>query len=318
MTNEIVLSEPVQELGPVLQKAEEYVRQSKSANTRTAYANDWQHFQNWCTAHRVASLPASPETVALYIADMAESSKPSTIKRHLASISVAHQAKGLKSPNSLLVQTTMAGIRRVKGITKDKKSPVRVSHLLHLSDVLPKGLQGIRDKAIFLIGYAGAFRRSELVDLDIEDVRFEPEGVRISVRHSKTDQESIGQAKDINYAGHSTNCPVKALKKWIEMGSIESGPLFRPVNRHGQVLIQRLSPQSIALVVKRVMQALRMDPDQFSGHSLRAGFVTDAIKHGIQSQVIRRVTGHKSESTLAEYFREADTFDYNIVAKLGL
>jgi site-specific recombinase XerD len=318
MTNEITLSEPAHELGPVLQKAEEYVRQSKSANTRMAYANDWDQFQKWCLVHRVASLPASPETVALYIADMAESSRPSTIKRHLASISVAHQAKGLKSPNSLLVQATMAGIRRVKGATKDKKSPVRVGHLIHLSDVLPKNLQGIRDKAIFLIGYAGAFRRSELVNLDVEDVHFESEGVRITVRHSKTDQESIGQTKDINYAVHSVNCPVKALKKWVEQGSIETGPLFRPVNRHGNILPQRLTPQSIALVVKRVMQALRMDPDQFSGHSLRAGFVTDCIKSGVQSQVIRRVTGHRSESTLSDYFREADTFDYNIIAKLGL
>lgn len=152
MNNEIVLSEPANELGPVLQKAEEYVRQSKSANTRTAYANDWKHFQNWCTTHRVTSLPTTPETVSLYIADMAESSKPSTIKRHLASISVAHRARGFKNPNSLLVQTTMAGIRRVKGVSKDKKSPVRVNHLMHLGDVLPKNLQGIRDKAIFLIG----------------------------------------------------------------------------------------------------------------------------------------------------------------------
>ena len=208
--------------------------------------------------------------------------------------------------------------KTLPGAAKDKKSPVRVGHLIHLSDVLPKNLQGIRDKAIFLIGYAGAFRRSELVNLNVEDVHFESEGVRITVRHSKTDQESIGHSKDINYAVHSVNCPVKALKKWVEMGAVESGPLFRPVNRHGQILPQRLTPQSIALVVKRVMQALRMDPDQFSGHSLRAGFVTDAIKHGIQSQVIRRVTGHRSESTLSEYFREADTFDYNIIAKLGL
>ncbi len=319
MTNEIVLSEPAHALGPVLQQAEEYIRQSKSANTRMAYANDWDQFQKWCLVHRVASLPARPETVSLYIADMAEQLKPSTIQRHLSSISVAHQAKGHESPtHSLLVRATVTGVRRVMGAAKDKKSPVRVAHLIHLGDVLPKNLQGIRDKAVFLIGYAGAFRRSELVNLDVEDVHFESEGVRITVRHSKTDQESIGQTKDINYAVHSVNCPVKSLKKWIEMGAIESGPLFRSVNRHGQILPQRLTPQSIALVVKRVMQALRMDPDQFSGHSLRAGFVTDCIKSGVQSQVIRRVTGHRSESTLSEYFREADTFDYNIVAKLGL
>jgi integrase len=212
----------------------------------------------------------------------------------------------------------MQGIRRVKGASKDKKSPVRVAQLIHLSDVLPKNVQGIRDKAIFLIGYAGAFRRSELVNLDLVNVRFEPEGVRLTVRKSKTDQEGIGHIKDINYAGRSANCPVKSLKLWIEAAQIETGPLFRPVNRHGQVLAQRLTPQSVALIVKRVMKAMKLDSNSYSGHSLRAGFVTDAIKSGIQSQAIRRVTGHKSESMLSEYYRESDTFDYNIVAKLGL
>ena len=128
----------------------------------------------------------------------------------------------------------------------------------------------------------------------------------------------MGHTKDINHAAHSANCPVRAIKQWLEAAHIESGPLFRPVNRHGTVLEGRLTPQSIALVVKRVMKALKMDPAQFSGHSLRAGFVTDAVKHGIQSQAIRRVTGHKSEATLSGYYREANMFDYNIMAKLGL
>jgi integrase len=265
------------------------------------------------------SLPATPETVVLYVTDLAERFKASTIQRHVASISVAHQAKGFDSPtHAMLVRTALKGIRRTIGITREKKSPVRVCHLIHLSDVLPKNLQGIRDKAMFLVGYAGAFRRSELVGLNLEDVRLVPEGVRITVRKSKTDQESAGHTKDINYAGYAPNCPVKALKLWVEKANIESGPLFRPINRHDQVLAHRLASQSVAFIVKRVVTALKLDPEQFSGHSLRSGFVTDAIKNGIQSQVIRRVTGHRSESTLAEYFREADTFDYNIISKLGL
>ncbi len=319
MDQEITVPEPNQALGPVLQQAEEYVRQSKARNTRKAYAGDWEHFQTWCLEHSLNSLPTNPETVSLYVAYLAEHMKPSTIQRHLASISVAHQAMGYESPtHSLLVRATVTGIRRVKGGAVEKKSPVRVGHLIHLSDVLPKNLQGVRDKAIFLVGYAGAFRRSELVSLDVEDVRFEPEGARITVRRSKTDQEGLGHTKDINHAAHSANCPVKALKKWMESAHIESGPLFRPVNRHGTALDSRLTPQSIALVVKRVMKALKMDPAQFSGHSLRAGFVTDAVKHGIQSQAIRRVTGHRSEATLSGYYREADMFEYNILAKLGL
>ncbi len=319
MTNKITLPGPTQKLAPIREQAQEYLRHSKAANTRKAYTGDWHHFQEWCLAHGANPLPASPENVAMYIADIAERMKPSTIQRRLASISVAHQAKGHESPTrTLLVRTTLTGIRRVKGVAKNKTRPVRVGHLIHLAEVLPRNLQGIRDKAIFLIGYAGAFRRSELVDLDVEDIQFEHEGGRIHLRHGKTDQGGVGQIKDINYAVHSANCPVKALKRWIENASIGSGPLFRPVNRHGHVSQNRLTPQSVAIIVKRVMAALNLDPNQFSGHSLRAGFVTDAIKNGIQSQVIRRVTGHKSESMLAEYFREADTFDYNIVAKLGL
>lgn len=319
MSNELVPKEPNHEIAPAVEKAQDYIEQSKAPNTRGAYKEDWERFSRWCEKHQRESLPASPETIAVYIAEMAETHKPSSIQRHVASISVAHQAAGYESPtHSILVRTTIEGIRRVKGVAKNKKAPVRVIHLIHLSDVLPKNIQGVRDKAVFLIGYAGAFRRSELVALDVEDVRFEPQGVRLTVRRSKTDQRGIGQTKDINYAANSANCPVKALMKWIEEGKIESGPLFRSINRHGQVSPNRMNPASVGFIVKRVMRALKLDPKEYSGHSLRAGFVTDAIKSGIQSQVIRKVTGHKSESTLAEYFREADSFDYNIIAKLGL
>ena len=319
MNADIVLAGARHELGPVLQKAREYIRDSKARNTRSAYQQDWAHFTEWCLARGMESLPATPETVVLYVTDLAERFKASTIQRHVASISVAHQAAGMDSPtHSMLVRTALKGIRRTIGITREKKSPVRVCHLIHISDVLPNNLQGVRDKALFLVGYAGAFRRSELVALDVGDVRFVPEGVRITVRQSKTDQEGAGHTKDINCAANPAHCPVKALKCWMEKAAIESGPLFRPINRHDQVLPQRLTPQSVALIVKRVVTAMRLSPEQFSGHSLRSGFVTDAIKYGIQSQVIRRVTGHRSESTLAEYFREADTFEYNIISRMGL
>jgi len=319
MKTEIMETRPSAASPLITQEAANFVQGSRAENTRKAYANDWGQFLEWCGARRVFPLPATPETVAGYIADLAGKRKPSTIRRHLASISVAHQAKGLESPTrALLVRTTFAGIRRLKGGSLVKKAPVRVTHLVRLAEVLPDSLQGVRDRAIFLVGYAGAFRRGELVELDARDVCFVPEGVRITVRRSKTDQDGRGVTKDINHASNPQNCPVKALAQWMAAAGIAEGPLFRPVNRHGRVLAARLTPQSVALIVKRVVKALGLDPVKYSGHSLRAGFVTDAIKHGVLSHTIRRVTGHKSESTLAEYYREADMFDYNLLSRLGL
>jgi len=314
--------EPVhkdQSLVPMAQKAKEYVRDSRAESTRRTYRKAWDHFCDWCARHSLESLPATPETVALYVADLAERLKPSTIEKHVAAISVAHQSKNLASPTRTpLVRSTLQGVRRIKGVAKTKKAPVRVIHLWHLSEVLSDNLKGVRDKAIFLIGYSGAFRRSELVAVDLSDLQFVDEGVRIRVRRSKTDQEGKGHIKDIGHAINAANCPVKALKAWIEQAAITEGPLFRSVNRGGRVSDKRLSAQSVALVVKQVMKALGADPAEFSGHSLRAGLVTDSLKQGIQTQIIRQVTGHRSESTLAEYIREADTFGYKITEKLGL
>ena len=320
MNNELVPQKPKDTaLVPITQKAKEYVRDSRAASTRKTYRQAWDSFCAWCKVHHLESFPATPETVSLYISDMAENKKPSTITKHVAAISVAHQFKNHKPPTrTTLVRATLQGIKRTKGIAKTKKAPVRVIHLWHLSEVLPKNLRGVRDKAIFLVGYAGAFRRSELVAVNVEDLTFVEEGVRIRVRRSKTDQEGKGHIKDIGYAINAANCPVKALKKWLEESGITEGAVFRSVNRGGNICNERLSNQSVALVVKEVMKALGCDPDEFSGHSLRAGMVTDSLKQGIQTQIIRQVTGHRSESTLAEYIREADTFGYKITEKLGL
>ena len=306
-------------LVPISQKAKEYVRDSRAASTRKTYRQAWDYFCRWCADHKLASSPASPETVALYITDMADHMRPSTITKHVAAISVAHQFKNLKSPTqSTLVRATLQGIKRTKGVAKTKKAPVRVIHLWHLSEVLPKKLRGVRDKALFLIGYAGAMRRSEIVAINVNDLSFVEEGVRIRVRRSKTDQEGKGHIKDIGYAINAANCPVKALKTWLEQSCITEGAVFRSVNKGGNICNERLSAQSVALVVKEVMKALGCDSDEFSGHSLRSGMVTDALKQGISTQIIRQVTGHRSESTLAEYIREADTFGYKVIERLGL
>lgn len=319
MNKQIELKRQDTTLIPITQKAKEYMRDSRAQGTRKTYRQAWDNFCAWCKEHHLESLPATPETVAMYVADLAEHKKPSTIANHISAISVAHQFKNVKSPTQTpLVRSTLQGIRRTKGVAKTKKAPVRVIHLWHLDEALPKNLKGVRDKALFLIGYSGAFRRSELVNVNVEDLTFVEEGVRIRIRRSKTDQEGRGHIKDIGYAINAANCPVKALKKWLEQSDIKEGAVFRSVNKYGDICNDRLSAQSVALIVKKVMKALGADPDDFSGHSLRAGMVTDSLKMGIQTQIIRQVTGHRSENTLAEYIRESDTFGYKITEKLGL
>jgi len=319
MNKELELKNNAATLVPIAQKAKNYVLDSRAASTRKTYRQAWDNFCVWCKDHHLESLPATPETVAMYVADLAEYMKPSTINKHVAAISVSHQFKNMKPPTQTpQVRATLQGIKRTKGVAKNKKAPVRVIHLWHLSEVLPDNLRGVRDKALFLVGYAGAFRRSELVALNVEDLTFVEEGVRIRVRRSKTDQEGRGHIKDIGYAINAANCPVKALKVWLQESGITEGAVFRSVNRGGNLCNERLSAQSVALIVKEVMKGLGADPDEFSGHSLRAGMVTDSLKMGIQTQIIRQVTGHRSESTLAEYIRESDTFGYKITEKLGL
>lgn len=297
----------------------EYLKCSRSRNTQTAYARDWERFRCWCIEQQVASLPASASTVAEYAADMANSFKPTSIHRHLMSISLAHGAAGLSNPvRSELVRSTLQGIRRSRGAAKSRKSALRAEQLKQIVRLLPDTNQGRRDKALLLIGYAGAFRRSELCALDVADLRFVEEGVRIHVKLSKTDQIGMGMSKDIGFSTDETCCPVACLRNWLHEASITEGPVFRSVNRRDQVLGPRLSPQSVSLVVKSAVALLGIDPDAYGAHSLRAGFITDCIRAGLLPQVIKKMTGHRNEGSLDDYFRETSMFGYEIHQKLGL
>lgn len=301
------------------ESAKEYLKASQAENTSRAYRNDWDHFSAWCAGLGKPALPATPETVTEYIADLANTHKPSTIERRIASISKAHQAAGFESPTRTeIVRSTLKGIRRVLGVAPIRKVAVRVNHLRQIMEEFPDNLQGIRDKAILLIGYAGAFRRSELAALNVEDLEFSIEGVKVTLRKSKNDQEGEGQLKGIGYGMQASTCPVKALQAWIQAAGIASGPVFRAINKHGHVADTRISDKAVSLIIKRIAPKFGLNPESVSGHSLRAGFVTDQYKQGTPEGVIMQQTGHKSREVMGIYRREADTFAFNYTAAAGL
>jgi site-specific recombinase XerD len=301
-------------------KIRENLDHVESTATKKAHASDWREFTNWCSERALSSCPADPRTVAGYISDLASSDfAVSTISRRLATISVVHRRQGFQSPTGTEgVKLVLKGIRNRYGTAKEKKLAIRVSHIRQVPAVLPDGIKGIRDFALILVGYTGAFRRSELVALDVADLDFVPQGVRIALRRSKTDQAGEGRVLDISYASNEKLCPVHALKKWLVSAQIEDGPVFRGVNRHGHISGKRLNDRAVAEVIKEIAEKIGLDPEKVGGHSLRAGFVTDGLAAGLPTPVIRRFSGHKSEAMLAEYYREACLFNVNVTSALGL
>jgi integrase len=303
--------------------AQGLVRASKAASTLRAYRSDWRHFSNWCSKHELEALPALPETVALYLAAMAGAGAEAvTIQRRLSSISQAHQATShLPSPTSdSLVRQVMRGIRRTLGVApKRQKTPLTAAELRRLVETAPGGtLAGKRDRALLLIGHLGAFRRSELVALDLEDVEEVGDGLRLLVRRSKTDQEGEGLEKGIRSRHDRATCPALALRTWLEGAGIISGPLFRGVNRHDQVQPGRLSDRGVALVVKRACGRAGLDPDRYAGHSLRAGFATSAAEGGAPERAIMRQGGWTSQAMVRRYIRMSDLFQENAADYVNL
>jgi site-specific recombinase XerD len=307
------------ELLEVGERARDYIQNSKSANTRRAYKSDWEHFSSWCEEKGLTPLPAGPKTVTLYLSDLAGMGrKASTIGRHLTAISQAHEAAGQDNPlHSSLVKYTMQGIKRTLGTAPGQKKAAVTDDIRAMVDSLPDNLLGIRDKAIILLGFAGAFRRSELVGLNVEDIEFHTQGMTVTLRHSKTDQEGEGYRKGIPY-GKSKTCPVLALKTWLDASGINEGPIFRGMNRHGQVLPGRLTDQVIAKVVKRTAEAAGLDPKKYAGHSLRAGLATAAASAGVQERDIMKQTGHRSVQMVRRYIQEGELFKDNAAGAIGL
>lgn len=301
------------------EKATQYLKQSKAPNTRRAYAADWADFTAWCAKYNRAPLPALPDTVAYYLADRSQDLKTSTLQRRLATITEAHRAAGLVSPNkSAQVRLVWAGIRREKGVAQNHKKPVLTKHVREMVDNLPEGPLGVRDRALILLGYAGAMRRSELVGLDIGDVSVSEEGLVVVIQKSKTDQVRAGRKIGIPFGEHERTCPVRAVLAWIEEAEIEEGPLFRSVNKHGHVMETRLSDRAVAHVVQRSLVAAGKSARGFAAHSLRAGLATQAAMNGVSERAIQDQTGHKSLAVMRRYIRDGSLFRENAAAKVGL
>jgi integrase len=287
------------------------VRDSIAENTRKAYLSDIAEFERWG-----GSIPATDDTVAAYLADRADMLAVATLVRHLTSISKAHQARGLDNPTrSELVRATMRGIKRTRGRAQREAKPLLRDDLLLVLDAMGDRLKDVRDRALLLIGFAGALRRSELVGLDVSDVEHVRQGIIIRLQRSKTDHHGQGRKIAIPY-GRGRWCPVAALDAWLAVSAITGGPIFRPVDRQSHVRATRLSAEAVSLVVRERVAAAGLDPGQYSGHSLRAGLATSAAQAGVAAWRIRSQTRHTSDAMLARYIREGERFVNNAAGAL--
>lgn len=307
------------ELGPLAATARDYILNSKAERTLRAYRSDWKHFTIWCQSSRLVSLPASPEIIALYLSHLAASCKVSTIARRIVAINQAHKTASVPSPTSdAIVSNTMKGIRRAKGSAPDAKSPTLMEDIRAMVGTLPAGILGTRDRALLLIGFAGAFRRSEIVSLNRADCEFTREGLVVTLRRSKTDQEGAGRKIAIPYGSSPDTCAVRSLQEWLQISRVEDGPVFRPLNRHGHIHAGRLSDKAVARAVKRYVAAAGLDPAKYSGHSLRAGLATAAAIAGASERSIMAQTGHRSLNMVRTYIRDGNLFRENAAAKVGM
>lgn len=295
------------------QLAGEYVRRAKAPNTLRAYRADLRAFAAFCRERGEGTLPADGATVARYLATLAAGGyKMSTIQRRLVAINLAHKTRGHPPPGSdPTVRAIMQGIARVHGTAAARKAPLVTARLQQVLGGLGDDLHGRRDRALLLLGFAAALRRSELVALDVGDLAAVPEGLVLTLRRSKTDQEGAGRIIGVPYGRDPALCPVRALAAWREAGSITEGALFRPLGRAGVVGDERLSDRAVARVVQRAARAAGLDPAHFGGHSLRAGLATSAAAADVSERVIAQQTGHKSMTVLRTYIRTGQLFREN-------
>lgn len=314
----VVVQGAAGELQGLRERVKETAIHSKAPNTLRAYRADWKLFEAWCGGKGLGTLPASPDTVSMYLMEISDVLKVSSIRRRLASISQAHQMAGVENPaGANLVRMTVQGIARANGSAPHQKKPTYTRDLQSMVEALPDNPIGVRDRALLLLGFAGAFRRSELVALDVEDLEFVDEGMVACVRRSKTDQEGQGLKKGI-YKGRNGLCPVNAVNAWLTAAGITSGAIFRYVDKGGHVHADRLSDRAVAETIKKRAKAVGLDPMLYSGHSLRAGCATVAAGAGAQDREIMKMTGHRSSAMVQRYVREASLFKGNVSGLLGL
>jgi len=292
-------------------KVSAYIEAGIAPATRRAYQSDLDQFRAWGGA-----VPATDAQIASYLADHAGVLSVATLTRRLAAISVAHEAHKLPNPvPSPLVRATMRGIRREHGVAQRQAKPLLRDDLFAVLARMGDRPKDLRDKALLLIGFAGGFRRSELCAIDCTDVEHVRQGVIITVRRSKTDQEAAGRRVGIPF-GRTKWCPVAALDRLLSAAGIDAGPIFRRVDRHGRVSSEAMSPEAVCLVVRERVAGAGFEPAGYSGHSLRAGFATSAVQAGVSTLKVRAQTGHASDTMLARYIRDGELFVNNAAGTL--
>jgi integrase len=310
------------DLEDLIEKARGYIHAAKSPATLRAYRTDFEDFTRFCEGHNLPHLPATPTTVALYIADRASSLRSATITRRLTSITKAHQAAGFEeSPSSshhFVVSETFKGIRRSIGTAQEGKAPLLTGDIRRIVGACPETLSGLRDRALILVGFAGAFRRSELAAIEFTHLSFTEDGLIIDLQRSKTDQEAAGRKVGIPFGKEEATCPVRALRRWLASSGIINGPVFRGVNRHGKPSRRGLHKDCVGWILKVAASRAGLKPEPLGGHSLRAGCVTQAAMNGVSERDIMRQTGHKSAEMLARYIRIGEIFTRNAAAGLGI
>ena len=288
------------------------LRNSKSKNTLRAYESDYRDFSSFCLKNNFISLPTDPKILALYLTHLSKSSKFSTLKRRIASISVIHKMKGhyIDTKHPLIIENLL-GIKRAIGSNQKAKKPILINDLKRIIDVINslkiKNIRKIRDKALILIGFAGGFRRSELVDIDFEDVEFVLEGVKIFVKRSKTDQSGEGMTKAIPSFSKTLYCPVLHLQEWLTSGNVSRRSKVFPI-----------SDKSVALIIKKYTNLAGLDADKYAGHSLRSGFATSTAESGAEERNIMAMTGHKTTQMVRRYIQEANLFKNNALNKIKI
>lgn len=294
--------------------------ETKSENTIDAYESDWNDFCDWCRYHHQSSFPATSETIINYINDLADYAKVSTIRRRISAISENFNAAGYTEDNpchAWLVREALIGLHRMKGIMQKGKTPIYWEELEKMISLIDDtSLVGARDKAILLLGFLGAFRRSELAGLDVENLSFFPQGMIVTLFHSKTDQEKAGQSVGIPYIKEENMCAVRAIKHWMNISKITSGPLFRGMLKNQKVAARRINDKTINLIVKKYVSAIGLPVDLYGAHSLRHGFATYAALNGIEERLIMKQTRHKSVEMVRHYINEASVFTNNPISMI--
>ena len=300
------------------------LQSSKANNTIRAYKSDFKDFGLFCVKNGLKSLPSEPNVVSLYLTHLSSNDvKISTLKRRLVSIGVIHKLKGfyLDTKHPSIIENIM-GIKRRKGSIQKGKKPILINELKLIIKAIDqennKDIKKLRDKSIILIGFSGGFRRNEIVSLDFNDLDFVSEGLKITLRKSKTDQFGEGSIKALPYFNNSEYCPVSILKKWIKISEIENGPVFRRFAKGSKLSEKRLTDQSVALLIKKYLNISGIDNKNYSGHSLRSGFATVSAEAGADERSIMTMTGHKSTEMVRRYIKEANLFKNNALNKIKI